>query len=177
MKIFKSNRHEDTVTKRQLNTDDISFLEQLQKEMNEQDHFSQADPRYWVIQGSQRVYGTEDGDPCICRPDEDPMTSWEEVRELVDITLKKNYGEDDNYALLKPGDFIAVYIDGEEMDTLFDMDEVAEWLNDHGVDARASSFEDARINYPNTLFLTYEDACEHLRKNFITIQRMLTLML
>ena len=46
------------------------------------------------------------------------------------------------------------------------MDEVAEWLNDHGVDARASTFEDVRINYPSTLFLTYEDACDHLRKNY-----------
>ncbi len=154
------------MTKRQLDTADICFLKWIQKEMNEQDQFAQADPRYWVIQGTQRVYGTEDGYPCICRPDEPPITSWEEIRKLIDSTLKKEYGVEGNYALLKPGDYIEVYIDGEEMDTLFDMDAAAEWLNDHDVDARASTFEDARINYPSTLFLTYEDACDHLRKNY-----------
>lgn len=166
MKIFPTNRRKDTVEKRPLTITEVRFLQDLQKEMNEQDTFCQADPRFWVIRGTERVYGTEDGYPCICRPGSDPLTSWEEFRDLIDQTVKKLYGVEGCKAKLCPGNYIEVYIDGEETDSLFDADEVAEWLNEHDVEARPSTFEDVSKIYSSTLFLTYRDACEHLKANY-----------
>ncbi len=166
MKIFSSKRHDDTVSKRALTEEDICFLKDLQKEMNEQDHFGQADPRFWVIKGTERIWGSEDGDPCICRPDGEPLTGWEEYRDLIDETVKKLYGSEGCEAKLCKGNYIEVYVDGEETDTLFYVDDVAEWLKEHDVDARASTYEDVGRVYPDTLFLTYRDACEHLKANY-----------
>ena len=44
MKIWNSARHPDTVPKRRIATEDIEILKYIQKEMNEQDSFGQADP-------------------------------------------------------------------------------------------------------------------------------------
>jgi len=41
--------HDDNIPKRPITTEEIQFLIELQREMNTQDHVSQADPRYWVI--------------------------------------------------------------------------------------------------------------------------------
>ena len=48
--------HEDTVEKHEITKEEILFLKELQKEMNTQDTVCQADPRFWVIEGSERVY-------------------------------------------------------------------------------------------------------------------------
>lgn len=53
--------HEDTTPKHNITGEEIQFLKELQKEMNTQDHVSQADPRYWVIKGSEKEYGIETG--------------------------------------------------------------------------------------------------------------------
>lgn len=45
--------HEDQTQKRDLTQEDIQFLLELQKEMNTQDTTGTADPRYWVIKGSE----------------------------------------------------------------------------------------------------------------------------
>ena len=45
--------HEDTTEKRSLNDEDIKFLMELQKEMNTQDTTETAEPRFWVIKGSE----------------------------------------------------------------------------------------------------------------------------
>ena len=47
--------HEDTTKKRELNQEDVEFLKRLQLEMNTQDTTGTADPRFWVIKGSERA--------------------------------------------------------------------------------------------------------------------------
>ena len=53
--------HEDTTEKHPLTVEEILFLMELQKEMNTQDQVGQADPRFWVIKGTEREYGIETG--------------------------------------------------------------------------------------------------------------------
>ena len=54
--------HEDTTEKRDISQEDIEFLKKLQLEMNTQDTTGTADPRFWVIKGSERVINNEDPD-------------------------------------------------------------------------------------------------------------------
>ena len=51
--------HEDTTEKRDISQEDIEFLKKLQLEMNTQDTTGTADPRFWVIKGSERVINNE----------------------------------------------------------------------------------------------------------------------
>ena len=80
MKIWEEHRHPDTVPKRRFTAEDIEFLKDLQKEMNEQDHFGQADPRYWVIEETERQYGNENGESCIVETDGSGF--WDDMEEM-----------------------------------------------------------------------------------------------
>ena len=62
--------HEDTTKKRELNQEDVEFLKRLQLEMNTQDTTGTADPRFWVIKGSERAINNEDPDE-LCLQVED----------------------------------------------------------------------------------------------------------
>ena len=57
--------HEDTTEKRDISQEDIEFLKKLQLEMNTQDTTGTADPRFWVIKGSERVVDNENPDELV----------------------------------------------------------------------------------------------------------------
>ena len=57
--------HEDTTEKRDISQEDIEFLKKLQLEMNTQDTTGTADPRFWVIKGSERVVDNEEPDELV----------------------------------------------------------------------------------------------------------------
>lgn len=61
--------HEDTTEKRDISQEDIEFLKKLQLEMNTQDTTGTADPRFWVIKGSERVINNEDPDELCLQVD------------------------------------------------------------------------------------------------------------
>lgn len=48
--------HEDTVKKEKLTREDITFLKDLQKELNTEDTVGTASPRFWVIKQPERLY-------------------------------------------------------------------------------------------------------------------------
>lgn len=166
MRRHNQNRREDNIEKRPLTQDDIDFLRDLQEEMNEQDTVCQADPRFWVIRGTETVYGTADGEPCICTHDAYPATEMDDWAKMIDRRLKDLYGEEGNEAKCYHGSYIEVYVDGEETDSLFDVDEVVEWMKDHEMDVWASTVEKVPRNYPGTFFLTLRDAEDHLEANY-----------
>lgn len=62
MAVYHKNLqyHKDTVRKHRLQEEEINFLMELQKEMNTQDNVGQADPRFWVILGSEKIYSDRD---------------------------------------------------------------------------------------------------------------------
>ena len=61
--------HEDTTEKRDISREDIEFLKSLQLEMNTQDTTGTADPRFWVIKGSERVIDNENPDEFVLQVD------------------------------------------------------------------------------------------------------------
>ena len=52
----KIQYHEDKTPKHKMTEEERQFLLDLQKELNTQDTLSQADPRYWVIKGREKMY-------------------------------------------------------------------------------------------------------------------------
>ena len=159
--------HMDTVVKVPLLGDDKMFLQALQKELNEQPTFGNADPRYFMIRGSERVYGIEDGDPCVSFGswDRDPLFTMEEAAEFCTEVLRDHYKEDSCEAKHCSGNYIDIYIDGDQTETLFTMEDVAEFLNRYKYECRATTYEDMKHTYPGTLFLTFAAACRHLKEN------------
>lgn len=51
-----------TIEKHKLTEEERKFLRELQKELNTQDTIGQADPRFWVIKGTEKIFGMEDGE-------------------------------------------------------------------------------------------------------------------
>ena len=91
MAIFHKTlqHHEDTTEKRDISQEDIEFLKRLQLEMNTQDTTGTADPRFWVIKGSERVVDNENPDELVLQVDGSTVTSTTEetVKYLNDNIL------------------------------------------------------------------------------------------
>lgn len=90
--------HEDTVKKHGIQKDEIEFLLELQREMNTQDHVSQADPRFWVIRGSEKVYGIETGfedGADLVEDTEVVATDMESAAEYIKETLLEEINDTD----------------------------------------------------------------------------------
>ena len=164
--------HEDTTEKRKLNQEDIEFLKKLQLEMNTQDTVSTADPRFWVIKGSERVYNVNYPDEWVLQIDGSFATNTtEETLEYLnknilsqgDITGKRDCTIKENIMY----DFEITYSeDGKEEREGFSVDEANEFLDDSGFDdVRIVGMQIRPITYPNTMFLTEKAAREHLEKN------------
>lgn len=172
--------HEDTTEKHRLTVEEIQFLLKLQKEMNTQDHLSQADPRFWVIKGTEKEYGIESG--------------YEDGSDLVDSENSTIYATDMESAAKFIEDNLLGEINGldgvdrkielaagifhpciriswkdggfEDYVEFDNMEEVAEWLNEQGYEYRVSNYKNAPKIYPNTMFLTQKAAEDHLRANY-----------
>lgn len=170
--------HKDEVEKHKITKEDIDFLRELQKELNTQDHLSQADPRFWVIKGSEKIYNIEDADGYELYDDNGcsiVASNIEEVFEYIRDNLLDEINELDGVErtlTLEDGIFgqqIVVHWidDGEECDKeLSNYEDVANWLEEFGYDDyRVVSYKIISKIYENTMFLTQKDAEDHLRAN------------
>ena len=134
--------HEDTTEKRDISQEDIEFLKKLQLEMNTQDTTGTADPRFWVIKGSESVINNDNPDELCLQVDGSTVTSTTE--ETVKYTE-----------------------DGEEEYEDLSTQEVNEFLANNGYDDTMIIGISIRpFMYPNTMFLTEKEAREHLERNY-----------
>ena len=163
--------HEDTTKKRELNQEDVEFLKRLQLEMNTQDTTGTADPRFWVIKGSERAINNEDPDELCLQVDGSTVTSTTEetVKYLNDNILPDNNIDREN-CRIETGytqDFELTYMeDGEEVYEDLSTQEVNEFLANNGHDDTMIIGISIRpFMYPNTMFLTEKEAREHLERN------------
>lgn len=163
--------HEDTTEKRDISQEDIEFLKKLQLEMNTQDTTGTADPRFWVIKGSERVINNEDPDELCLQVDGSTVTSTTEetVKYLNDNILPDC--NIDRGCKIETGytwDFKLTYTeDGEEEYDDLSTQEVNEFLADNGHDDTMIIGISIRpFMYPNTMFLTEKEAREHLKRNY-----------
>ena len=163
--------HEDTTEKKDISQEDIEFLKRLQLEMNTQDTTGTADPRFWVIKGSERVIDNENPDELVLQVDGSTVTSTtkETVKYLNDNILSDCNIDREN-CKIETGymwDFKLTYTeDGEEEYEDLSTQEVNEFLANNGYDdAMIVGISIRPFMYPNTMFLTEKEAREHLERN------------
>lgn len=164
--------HKDTTTKHVLSPEDREFLLALQREMNTQDTTGTADPRFWVIKGSQKEQGGDDPDMYglskhgeVVAEDTDSLCNYLNENVLPDCDLTEcHIAKESGYF-----DFVLTYKDsfGEPDEELMTADDLNDFLEDHGYDEyEVIGITIRPVVYPNTMFLTEKDAREHLEENY-----------
>ncbi len=171
--------HEDTTKKHILTEEETQFLLELQKEMNIQDTVGNADPRFWVIKGTEKEYGIETGyedgadlvdDGGCATVATDMESAMIYIRDNVLDEINKTDGVQRNIEMI-PGIFhpnirISWSDDGFEDSVEFDnMEEVADWLREQGYEHSVANYKAISKVYPDTMFLTQKAAEKHLRVN------------
>lgn len=176
--------HEDTVEKKALTKEDLDFLKDLQKELNTQDNLCQADPRYWVIKGTEKVYHVEDADGYeLVDSGYDVLA---DTLEEICKYINENLLEEINENRISEERFTVEYEDGfglfgsdkiiikwnspdygfEQTEELESLEEIKDWLSEQGYDDYdVVSYKIVDKIYENTMFLTQIDAENHLRAN------------
>lgn len=164
--------HEDTTEKRDISQEDIEFLKRLQLEMNTQDTTGTADPRFWVIKGSERVVDNENPDELVLQVDGSTVTSTtEETVKYLNDNILPDCNIDRENCRIETGytwDFKLTYTeDGEEEYEDLSTQEVNEFLANNGHDGTMIIGISIRpFMYPNTMFLTEKEARKHLERNY-----------
>lgn len=172
--------HEDTVKKHSITEEELDFLIRLQKEMNTQDTVSQADPRFWVIKGSEEKIAAGMGwDECRLIDENTGDIIARSMQELRDYMkdflfgeiedsipecheLEIKFSEIDDEITLKWRDGYGD-LDSVDFDT---MEEAAEWLDNEGIASFYVDYIEKRDKiYKDTMFLTQKEAENHLRAN------------
>ena len=156
-KYWNTTKHEDTIEKRPLTSDDIEFLLNMQKELNTQDHLSQAHPRYWTIRDYKKIYGSDLNNPdgiCIYDPDA-CETIYEGPNDRITDEIKESL-----YETLK--DYVA--FKEEVQRVLSDIDYVSD-LCDFCEQLHLYTYEYEEYAFDSGIFLTHEAAINHLKSN------------
>lgn len=141
-------------------SDDIEFLKDLQYELINQEHDSQAAPRFWVIMDYRTVPGHEDYDNGWIEyfyndGDHVAFHSFEDLKEFIEEYYDDEINNDQDLRELlynNNGNFYELW----------------EYIEDHhdgnGYFDTVFAKEEEFI-VPNTLFLTKEEAKRHLELN------------
>lgn len=164
--------HEDITKKHKITEEEKAFLRELQKELNTQDNCGQADPRFWVIKGTEKVFRVEDGEIALCSYDV-TICGVEKIIEYIKEEILPDINEiytdsehpEGVYSILDYdfGD-LDIAIDDER--ETYDLDDLGEWLSEKtGEDYCFRTYEEKSKIYENTMFLTQKDAEEHLKAN------------
>ena len=139
--------------------EDIEFLKELQHEMLTQDTVCQANPRFWVVMETKRVYGidSEYADGCVIVGEEGEECSSD---------LKDIYGWLTNILEID-----CVYVDGTigvGGKELCDIDDVMNYLeNSAGYDQFSIVyFKDEEQIAKDTMFLTNRECKQHIKLNY-----------
>lgn len=172
--------HEDTIEKHALTTEEKTFLAELQKELNTQDTVGQANPRFWVIKGTEKLYHVDDADGYELYDEESCDVIAETTKEICDF-INENLLEEINedrvgkeYTVSFNQSFLGydtieiewTEYDEEQTEYLSSIDDIQEWLSNHGYDYKVISYKIIPKIYEDTMFLTQKDAEDHLQANY-----------
>lgn len=149
--------HDDNIPKRPITTEEIQFLIELQREMNTQDHVSQADPRYWVIRDFDKVYGSSLNNP-------DGYEIFMDGEQLLSIDYQM-FNDTQVVDGIKAY-FLKEYEDvfeESDFEDVYDVDDLKEMLEYRGYEIIIVEYE-LTPKYSG-MFLTQKAAEEHLRAN------------
>ena len=162
--------HKDEIEKHKITNEELGFLKKLQKEMNTQDHVSQADPRFWVVQGTVREYGMDSdySDGCELIYDGDCVA--ESIEEAIKY-LKENYKEEfksKNIVIRKNGNYYEFSIDrGDYVEAVYDLEDIVSFLENNGFDYfSVVYYRNVDKNFEDTMFLTNKECKAHIKANY-----------
>ena len=85
--------HEDTVKKEKLTKEDITFLKDLQKELNTEDTVGTASPRFWVIKQPERIYHVDKDEAehyMFIETDSHSELTLEDLKEKLEYLYDEN---------------------------------------------------------------------------------------
>ncbi|OEQ79746.1 hypothetical protein AJN32_04755 [Listeria monocytogenes] len=129
--------------------EDITFLNELQQELNTQSNCGNASPVFWVIrQYEKQITDSDFGEETLYIHSDGDYLEFEKLDELLEF-------------LSEGSEFDAVK-DCETLDDAFDI-----LLNDFNEDnyfARYSATKAAVVKQ-DTFFITHKEALEHIKKN------------
>ncbi len=157
-----------------LSKDDVEFLKELQHIMNTQDHVSQADPRFWVVEGTVKEYGIETGyeDGCELVTCEgtviasDMEEAYEYIKENADIPE-----ENLKNLIFDSGQDRIIYTVtdeyGDEDETvMYDFDDVIDFLGEDEDNIHVANYRNIEKLFPNTMFITNDECKAHIKANY-----------
>ena len=139
-----------------LSKEDIEFLKQFGKELKDQENDCQASPRYWTVGDwvETRVPNGE-GDTRFLLPEWDYATlEFDELKKELLGEYKDCFSESQISEIEELVDF-GFYAD----------DDLLEMAKKVDLDASIIGVEDKHIIRPNTMFLTKQEAKDHIAAN------------
>ena len=157
--FWEEKYHDDTTERHDITKDEIQFLIELQKELNTQDCYGQAEPKYWVIKDYDKVYGSDlnnpDGIAIYDANDGDtifegniPMFGISEIiTKIMEVLEKEEYE-------------LSVE-EKENIESSYDSDSLISALEESGF----SVCEYQIISKESNFFFTQKAAQDHLRMN------------
>lgn len=150
-----------------LTADEIKFLKELQDELNTQDTFGQADPRFWVVvqdrwypcpKGYEDRVRVVDNDACST------MTLEEGVKAAfadIEARLGNNTATEwlSDWHITLDDHFDTWPMDDRAVDALEDC------ASRYDVPLEVIYEKKRSVHADDTMFLTYRECCEHIKKN------------
>ena len=137
-------------------TDDIQFLKELQIELKTQEHDYQASPRFWTLMDYRWVVteqGYHDRASIYFMNEEEPITIDDFVEKVLSGELDKEFTDEQIEEL-------------KDIHELYDDDEIFDWAREN-YDRGCYLIHEKEESFivPNTMFLTKEEAKEHIELN------------
>lgn len=160
--------HEDKIEKHKITAEEIEFLKKFQQELNTQDNVGQANPRYWVIRGTEKIYNVIDFEEVeLYYKGNKEAGSIDEIEKYLSNPINTHFCalevSIDNFS---NSAYITYkkYEDDDEEYEFYSFDEFKQWLlNEFGFEL--VTYKTIEKTYDNTMFLTQIDAEEHLQNN------------
>jgi len=138
-----------------LDKDDISFLRNLQEELKTQPHDSQAEPRYWAVAETKKIYGIDrdygsDGCVLICKKINDEYMY-----------------DDDRFEDAKEYLIDNEYFTAEEMENVTDIETLCNFLEDEGYYCEWGYYkiEESLVSNQTGCFLAKSSCKRHIELN------------
>jgi len=151
---WEDNEPYDRLSEKMIVNEDIKFLKDLQEELNTQENDYQASPIFWVIrQKVKRVTDADFADGQLYIYSDGDHREFETLEELRTFLEENEYDEE-----------LIEFV--RESDDIYDaFEEILCNHNDNGYFS-TYSYEDAYEIKENTMFLTKQEAKDHIKSNY-----------
>ena len=187
---------ERNIEKHNLTQEELDFLIELQHELNTQDTVCQADPRFWVVAGTQKTYVGEEysegeeligGESVLAYNFEEAIKYFQKEVIIAANEDSEDFEyilEEDSTRSLKSYRFLKIdkscdkndedYTEGdeilEEYNYIDNTEELIEALSDCGIiydgEYTVGYYRNEHHIYPNTMFLTNRSCKKHIELNY-----------